>query len=80
MITIAKLMERDKGICYHCGNSVDATAKTPMSRAPTIDHFIPVSKKGLHKWDNVVLACFDCNVDKSDSMPSKDGQQLMFAV
>ena len=35
---------------------------------PSIDHIIPVSRGGLHSWDNVRLAHFLCNAVKSDSM------------
>jgi len=80
MITITRLIKRDNGICYCCGLPVDTMAKVPEPLAPTIDHFIPLSKQGKHRWDNVVLAHFDCNVQKADVLPSKDGQRLMFPV
>lgn len=28
---------------------------------PTIDHVIPLSKGGSHTWDNVKVACGECN-------------------
>lgn len=31
---------------------------------PTADHVVPVSRGGLHRFDNVVLACNRCNARK----------------
>lgn len=79
-IPLAKLIKRDKGVCYHCKRPIDATAIVPHPMAPTRDHFIPLSKGGPHTWDNIVLACFKCNTDKCDMLPEQDGQRLMFAI
>lgn len=34
-----------------------------------LDHFIPMSKGGPHCIDNLVIACPDCNLKKSDADP-----------
>jgi 5-methylcytosine-specific restriction endonuclease McrA len=33
----------------------------------TIDHCKPLSKGGSNKLENLVLACYDCNIKKGDS-------------
>lgn len=56
------------GHCYYCGVSVTRGAgkNTDACR----DHYIPVSRGGLHCKDNVVLACRHCNGSKHDNIPS----------
>jgi 5-methylcytosine-specific restriction endonuclease McrA len=79
-IPIAKLIKRDKGVCYHCKKLVDTSVVAPAPMAPTRDHFIPLAKGGPHTWDNIVLAHFHCNSEKRDVMPSVRGQMVMFAI
>ena len=58
-ITREGLMWRDKGICGIC--------KKPVAWGDdSIDHIIPVSRGGPHKWDNVQLAHLKCNISKGD--------------
>ena len=35
----------------------------------TFDHVIPRSRGGDTTWENIVAACNDCNVRKSDKLP-----------
>lgn len=57
--TLKKLIdERDLGLCRYCGC-------TPQIKE--YDHVIPYSSGGLTDISNLVLACFDCNRDKSDA-------------
>lgn len=71
-ISLKKLYQRDHGRCYICGcicnwndyENKDNVFYTGKSY-PTIEHVIPLSKDGKHSWDNVKLACFDCNTKKS---------------
>ena len=70
-ITIAKLLERDRGICQICGLPVDdKDIKNGHARSlyPTLDHIIPLSKGGTHTWENVQLAHMKCNAGKCDRM------------
>lgn len=48
---------RDKFTCQYCG-----IKNVKMS----IDHIIPLSRKGTDTWTNVVSCCLKCNVIKSD--------------
>ena len=72
-ITLLKLFEREKGICYLCGcecdyNDCETTDNVFIvgKTYPSIDHIIPISKGGTHSWDNVKLAHVSCNSKKRD--------------
>ena len=72
-ITLAKLIERDGGICKICGKPVDTKDFSFVrgymkcgNNYPSIDHVIPISKGGLHSWDNIQLAHRICNSYKCD--------------
>lgn len=75
-ISLIKLYNRDFGICYICGCKTDFNDKKLSVRGnvicgekyPSIDHVIPLSKGGLHSWDNVKLACLHCNLSKQDKI------------
>lgn len=71
-----KVFDRDGWRCQLCG------VKTPKSKrgtyaenAPELDHIIPLSKGGSHKYTNTQCACRKCNQDKSDTPL---GQMLLF--
>lgn len=75
-ISLRRLYKRDKGICYLCGEKCDFSSKNISKKGteycgdlyPTIEHVIPISKGGLHSWDNVRLACWKCNTKKADGV------------
>lgn len=68
-ITLTRLYNRDKGICYLCGRTCDWNDKTTNENGtiicgdnyPSIEHVIPLSLGGPNEWDNVRLACRGCN-------------------
>lgn len=71
-ISLASLYERDKGTCHICGLACDYNdyeivdgVKKIGNLYPTIDHVIPLSRGGLHEWENVKLAHRICNSIKS---------------
>ena len=47
------------------------TNKRWMPNAPTVDHILPLAKGGTHTWDNVQLAHWSCNSDKSDTIVTR---------
>jgi predicted nucleic acid-binding Zn ribbon protein len=72
-ITLEALYRRDSGVCYLCGGQCDwndiIMERNCVGRNyPSIDHIVPVSRGGLHAWNNVRLAHFGCNLEKSDSL------------
>lgn len=51
--------------CGYCGvREVDVGGEL------TVDHFVPVSAGGNDQDDNLVYACFRCNLFKSDFVPT----------
>lgn len=73
-ISLERLFNRDKGICYLCGGACDwSDGETKGStfvagnNYPSIDHVIAVAKGGTHTWDNIRLAHRICNTLKRDS-------------
>ena len=61
---------RDKGKCQYCGQHV------PRVKA-TYDHVLPRDLGGATKWDNIVIACFDCNQRKRNRTPEQAGMRLL---
>jgi 5-methylcytosine-specific restriction endonuclease McrA len=57
---------RDRFRCQYCGDS-------PGRDQLTIDHVVPRSKGGRSTWNNVVVACVQCNSEKGDRLPSEWG-------
>lgn len=63
------IFERDRNRCQYCGKRF---AKSDL----TIDHVIPRSKGGRDTWENLVLACVKCNVQKGNRTPREAGRPL----
>jgi 5-methylcytosine-specific restriction endonuclease McrA len=59
------VLERDRYACAYCGK-----------HASTIDHVVPRSRGGRHRWENVVAACPKCNHRKGDQLLSELGWEL----
>lgn len=63
-ITMALLAKRDGMTCRICGKECDPSDRRWGEYGPdypTIDHIVPLSKGGSHTWDNVQMACAECN-------------------
>lgn len=55
--------------CGICGREVDKTLKYPHPLCATVDHIIPLDKGGHpSNLDNLQLAHFCCNRQKSDKL------------
>lgn len=74
-ITLEVLAERDNQQCQICGLLVDWEDKAQTDKViicgdmyPSIDHIKPISRGGLHSWDNVQLAHRKCNTFKSNKL------------
>lgn len=57
------VLVRDKFECAYCD----------IRKATTVDHIIPRSRGGEHRWENVVAACSKCNAKKADKLLSEIG-------
>jgi 5-methylcytosine-specific restriction endonuclease McrA len=55
-----KILTRDNFACRYCGRSVKE--KVILQ----IDHIIPLSKGGTNNHNNLITACKECNLGKSD--------------
>ena len=62
-------------VCGICGKPVDFDKRYPHPLSPCIDHIIPVSKGGHPSdIDNLQLAHWTCNRQKSDKLLRPRGQ------
>jgi 5-methylcytosine-specific restriction endonuclease McrA len=56
-----QILHRDNFTCVYCGR-----------KAPNVilhvDHVVPKSKSGKSTADNLVTACLECNIGKSDTL------------
>lgn len=66
VISHDKVAERDGHNCYLCGQKVDMSLPRTSRYGATLDHVIPLSKGGTDTMDNVKLAHWICNIQKSD--------------
>lgn len=67
-----KIILKTQEICGICGKPVDKSLRYPHPMSPTVDHVIPVVKGGHPSdMDNLQLAHWCCNRQKSDSMGEK---------
>ena len=67
-VTRSNLRKQYGDQCFYCAVVMDFaryTHQTKPRNLASIEHVWPISKGGGHTWDNVVLACLDCNVRKN---------------
>jgi ribosomal protein L32 len=57
----SSIYKRDHNICQYCGST----------RNLTIDHVIPKSRGGKDTWENLVTACYPCNIKKGSKLLSE---------
>lgn len=75
-ITLERVYERDNGVCWICGRHcnfddikyTDKGARHCGDSHPVKDHIVPLSAGGDESWENVRLACWRCNREKSDAI------------
>lgn len=66
-ITCRALRTRDGDECCYCGvrmTFAPASGHKFVADKATVEHVVPISAGGTHTWDNVLLACWQCNVRK----------------
>ena len=64
------ILERDNHTCQYCGRHL---AKTQS----TLDHVMPQSRGGADSWENLAVACVQCNVRKGNHTPKEAGMHLI---
>jgi 5-methylcytosine-specific restriction endonuclease McrA len=69
-LTNNALFSRDQHVCLYCGCHFH---KGELTR----DHVMPVSKGGPDDWNNVVTACWSCNVRKGSRTPAQANMPLL---
>ena len=60
---------RDRNTCQYCAKRFDPSELT-------LDHVVPRSRGGISSWENVVLACVECNDRKANRLPAEAGMKL----
>lgn len=63
------ILLRDRFRCQFCGKRFEA-------QDLTFDHVIPRAAGGKTVWENILMACADCNARKRDSLPNWSGRKL----
>lgn len=70
-ISLDAVFKKYDGICYLCGGKCDYHdvryvngVPKALGNYPSREHVIPLSKGGLHSWDNIRLAHIRCNSSK----------------
>lgn len=61
-VHIAETLINNNYSCVYCGEYLNA-------KSWHLDHFIPLSKHGLNRFDNIVCSCATCNTMKSNINP-----------
>ncbi len=61
------LLVRDNYTCQYCGRK-----NSPL----TIDHIIPRERGGKNTWENLVMACIQCNLMKGNRTPEEAQMRL----
>jgi 5-methylcytosine-specific restriction endonuclease McrA len=66
----ANVLARDRSRCQYCGRRLP-------SAELTYDHVIPRSQGGRTTWENIVMACVDCNRQKANRTPAQAEMRLL---
>lgn len=74
-VTSRVLFARDGFTCQYCGTHA-GNLKGVRNRL-TIDHIKPKSQGGPHHWENVVTACYHCNLKKRNRTPMQANMKFV---
>lgn len=64
------IYKRDNYHCQYCG-------KHKPGNELSLDHVVPRCQGGLTTWDNIVVACTDCNAKKAGRTPIEANMKLL---
>lgn len=60
-VTLVNVFNHFEGICCGCGEKLSFDGDFRSDNYPSMDHIVPLSKGGVHEWDNIQLLCRKCN-------------------
>lgn len=66
------LSERQSHRCCYCGGDtwhsdiIDHQTDRSESNKATLEHLLPASQGGTYKWDNLAMACSECNTARGN--------------
>jgi 5-methylcytosine-specific restriction endonuclease McrA len=63
------VLVRDRWRCQYCG-------ERKITAELTFDHVLPRSRGGRTEWENIVMACRECNASKGSRTPQEAGMPL----
>ncbi len=63
------IYRRDNNTCQYCN-------KKKSGNELSLDHVIPRCQGGLTTWENIVVACTECNARKAGRTPEEAGMKL----
>lgn len=66
----ARLAEAQNWRCCYCGEVCDS--EEPDWKPATFEHVVELSKGGADNWDNLVMACYDCNDERGNKMTAEE--------
>ncbi len=66
-INRVEVFKRDEWKCGLCSDPVDPALVYPHPLSASLDHVVPISRRGPHTYDNVQCAHLTCNRNKSNS-------------
>jgi 5-methylcytosine-specific restriction endonuclease McrA len=64
------IYRRDNNTCQYCG-------RRKGSEELSVDHVVPRCQGGLTTWENIVVACTECNARKAGRTPDQAGMKLL---
>ena len=64
------IYRRDRYKCQYCG-------KAKSTSELSLDHVTPRCQGGLTTWENIVVACTECNSRKAGRTPDEAGMKLL---
>lgn len=78
-ITVRRLRARDGDLCVYCKCVMrfePGTQHKKHADRASIEHIIPISRGGVHSWENVTLCCLSCNVRKNSKTVEEWGDAV----
>lgn len=66
-----EVMRRNGWICQLCDEPIDPAIRHPHRMSASVDHVVPLSKGGLHRYENCQASHLGCNCSKGARMAGK---------